>query len=125
MILPDGSRTLIPVSWTVWNGRQDAGLVSPAGDDADATENLCTISDLLKARAVTDALLSRLVESAPGQEGDDAVGVGVSRKTGEPGRRSKRSLGADRQAQIAALVLLSRLIAQKLVARSAPESCDE
>jgi hypothetical protein len=31
----------------------------------------------------------------------------------------------DPQAQIAALVLLSRLIAQKLVAKSAPESGDE
>ena len=31
----------------------------------------------------------------------------------------------DPQAQIAALVLLSRLIAQKLVANSAPESGDE
>jgi hypothetical protein len=124
VILPDGSRTLIPVAWTVWNGRQDAGLVSPAGDDADATENLCTISDLLKARAVTDALLSRLVESAPGQEGDDAVRVGVSQTADEPGRRIKRSQ-IDPQAQIAALVLLSRLIAQKLVANSAPESGDE
>ena len=79
MILPDGSRTLIPAAWTDRNGHPDAGLVSPAGDDADAPENLCTISDLLKARAVTDALLSRLVESVPEQEGDDAVGIGVSR----------------------------------------------
>ena len=31
----------------------------------------------------------------------------------------------DPQAQIAALVLISRLIAQKLVAKSAPESGDE
>jgi len=31
----------------------------------------------------------------------------------------------DPQAQIAALVLMSRLIAQKLVAKSAPESGDE
>src|ERR1700719_2469377 len=64
VILPDGSRTLIPAAWTDRNCRQDAGLVSPAGDIADAAEDLCTISDLLKARAVTDALLSRLVESA-------------------------------------------------------------
>jgi len=73
VVLPDGSRTLIPAAWTDWNGRQDAELMSSAGDDPDAAETLCTISDLLKARAVTDALLSRLVESAPEQEGDDAV----------------------------------------------------
>ena len=60
------------------------GLGSPVVDNAYATEKLCTISDLLKARAVTDALLSRLVESAPEQEGDDAVGVSVSRKAGGP-----------------------------------------
>lgn len=99
MVLPDGSRTLIPAAWTDWNGRQDdAGLMSSGGDDAGAAEILCTISDLLKARAVTDALLSRLVESAPEQEGDDAVKVGVSRKASEPGRRIKRSLGPDRSA---------------------------
>ena len=127
MILPDGSRTLIPAAWTDRNGRQDAGLVSPVGDNADATENLCTISDLLKARAVTDALLSRLVELAPEQEGDDAVRVGVSgtarrsRKKDQkvPGIRSIRRLRSPRWC------LLSRLIAQKLAAKSAPESGDE
>ncbi|MBV8575884.1 MAG: hypothetical protein JOZ58_12725, partial [Acetobacteraceae bacterium] len=61
VILPDGSRTLIPAAWTDWDRRQDAKLKSSAGDDADTAETLCTVSDLLKARAVTDALLSRLV----------------------------------------------------------------
>src|SRR5258708_37412757 len=68
------------------------------GDDTDAAEHLCTISDLLKARAVTDALLSRLVESVPEQEGDDAVGIGVSRTARGAGRRIKGSLGPDRSA---------------------------
>jgi hypothetical protein len=68
VILPDGSRTLIPAAWTDRSGHRD---VSPVCDNPEALENLCTISDLLKARAVTDALLSRLVESAPEQEGDD------------------------------------------------------
>jgi len=87
VVLPDGSRTLIPAAWTDWNGRQDAELMSSAGDDTDAAETLCTIIDLLKARAVTDALLSRLVESAPEQEGDDAVRVGVSRTARGAGQR--------------------------------------
>ena len=86
VILPDGSRTLIPAAWTDRSGRQDAGLMSSVGDDTDAAENLCTISDLLKARAVTDALLSRLVESVPEQEGDDAVGIGISRPARGAGR---------------------------------------
>ena len=89
MVLPDGSRTLIPAAWTDWNGRQDdTGLMS-SGGDADAVETLCTISDLLKARAVTDALLSRLVESAPEQEGDDANGPRSRPKDQKvPGTRS-------------------------------------
>jgi hypothetical protein len=65
--------------------------MSSVRDDTDATESLCTISDLLKARAVTDALLSRLVESVPEQEGDDAVGIGVSRTARGAGRRIRRS----------------------------------
>ena len=47
-------------------------------------------------------------------------------RPGEPDERSKGPWDRiDPQAQIAALVLLSRLIAQKLVAKSAPESGDE
>jgi hypothetical protein len=127
VILPDGSRTLIPAAWTDRSGRQDAGLMSSVGDDTDAAENLCTISDLLKARAVTDALLSRLVESVPKQEGDDAVGIGISRPARGAGRRINGPPWdqIDPQAQIAALVLLSRLIAQKLVAKSVREGGDE
>ncbi len=98
VILPDGSRTLIPVAWTDRNGCQNAELMSLVSNDRDAAENLCTISDLLKARGVTDALLSRLVESAPEQEGDDAVRIGVSRTARGAGRRSKGSLGPDRSA---------------------------
>ena len=44
----------------------------------------------------------------------------------EPDERSKGPWEQiDPQAQIAALVLMSRLIAQKLVAKSAPEGGDE
>jgi hypothetical protein len=71
VVLPDGSRTLLPAAWTDRNGRQDDALMSSVG-----AETLCTISDLLKARAVMDALLSRLVESASEEEGGDAIGVG-------------------------------------------------
>ena len=100
--------------------------MSSVGDDTDAAETLCTISDLLQLRAVTDALLSRLVELVPEQEGDDAVGIGVSRTARGAGRRTKGPWDQiDPQAQIAALVLLSRLIAQKLVAKSAREGGNE
>jgi hypothetical protein len=126
VILPDGSRTLIPAAWTDWSRGQNSALKRSAGDNADTAETLCTISDLLKARAVTDALLSRLVESAPEQEGDDAVRVGVSRTAQGPDDGSNGPWDQiDPQAQIAALVLLSRLIAQKLVSKIARESGDE
>jgi hypothetical protein len=47
-------------------------------------------------------------------------------RTAEPAEGSKDPWDQiDPQAQIAALVLLSRLIAQKLVAKSAQESGDE
>jgi hypothetical protein len=50
---------------------------------------------LLKVRDVVDALLSRLAESAPEQEGDHAVGVGVFRDCSEAGRTIKGALGTD------------------------------
>ena len=126
MVLPDGSRTLIPAAWTDWNVHPDAALVPSEGDDAGTTETLCTTSDLLSERAVTDALLSRLFESAPAQEGDDAVRVGVLERPVEPDEGSQDpwdQIGP--QAQIAALMLLSRLIAQKLASKTARESRDE
>ena len=83
-------------------------------------EDLCAVGDLI-TRAVIDALLSRLAESAPREEGDHAVGVGVSRTARlapTPGGPWD-GLGSDRsEAQIAALDILSRLIAQMLAAGS-------
>ena len=92
--------------------------LSPAGGNADAPENLCTISDLLKARDVTDALLSRLDGRPPNRRATMQLELAFLEKAGEAGRRIKGALGTDRsRARVAALVLLSRLIAQKLVAR--------
>src|SRR3954451_954442 len=66
VILPDGSRTLIPAAWTDWNDGQEAKAKSSTGGEADVVETLCTISDLLKARAVTDAL--RFFDASSGFE---------------------------------------------------------
>ena len=105
----------------------EAGGAEAREETQDCSDGLCTISDLLKARAIADALLSRLTESAPGQEGDHAVGVGVSRTNlGMPAGRMKGPWDQiDPQAQIAALEILARLIAQMLAARSALETSDE
>ena len=96
MILPDGSRTLIPAAWTDRNGGLDTKPSSTLVASGDGLEDLCLIGDLLKVRAVVDALLSRLAESAPEQEGDHTVGaLGTDRSQGT-GRRAGASLTADR-----------------------------
>ena len=122
VVLPDGSRSLIPSAWTDWFG--SCG-VDPPGDVEDG-EDLCAVGDLIKARAVIDALLSRLAESVPREEGDHAVGVGVSRTARAPAARMEGPWDQiDPQAQIAALDILSRLIAQMLAAGSTLETSDE
>jgi len=54
LILPDGSKSLIPAEWT--------DLASTPSQHALSTHTatLCSLEDLLHARAVVDALLSRL-----------------------------------------------------------------
>src|SRR5208282_3538610 len=51
VILPDGSRTLIPAAWTDRNGGLDAAKPSSVLDaTADGLEDLCLVGDLLKVR---------------------------------------------------------------------------
>ena len=52
VVLPDGSRSLIPSAWTDWLG--SFGIDAP-GEVKDG-EDLCAVGDLIKARAVIDAL---------------------------------------------------------------------
>src|ERR1700734_1690510 len=56
VVLPDGSRSLIPSTWTDWLG--SCGIDAP-GEVKDG-EDLCAVGDLIKARAVIDAFLSRV-----------------------------------------------------------------
>jgi hypothetical protein len=48
-VLPDGSRSLIPSAWTDWLGSPG---IDAAGEVKDG-EDLCSVGDLLKARAVS------------------------------------------------------------------------
>ncbi len=61
LILPDGSKSLIPVDWT--------DLASPAQPQqvrsAQTAATLGSLEDLLHARALVDALLSRLGSPQP------------------------------------------------------------
>lgn len=54
--LPDQSRSLIPASWTDLRARMEA---APGAGTAPPQRLLATLEDLLKARAVIDAMLSR------------------------------------------------------------------
>src|ERR1700739_2431483 len=56
VVLPDGSRSLIPASWTDWYTGADG-----APESAVALRELCmaSLADLLSARVLVDALLSR------------------------------------------------------------------
>ena len=65
MILPDGSRTLIPAAWTDRNGGLDSKPSSTLAASADGPEDLCLIGDLLKVRDVVDALLSQARRVGP------------------------------------------------------------
>ena len=85
-VLPDGSRSL---DFQRPEDGLEVGKLGPKRGRRPKTDRgdglLCTISDLLKARAIADALLSRLTEVGPGQEGDHAVGGW--RFSNEPQRR--------------------------------------
>ena len=75
-VLPDGSRSLIPASWTDWSGRR-----TPAEDADKASHKLGSLADLLQARTVVDALLLRLAESAAQKESCHADEPGIPRAT--------------------------------------------
>ena len=81
-VLPDGSRSLIPASWTDWSGRR-----TPAEDADKASHKLGSLADLLQARTVVDALLLRLAESAAQKESCHADEPGVT----QPARATSQS----------------------------------
>src|SRR5215813_2122346 len=78
VILPDGSRSLVPAAWTDWRVPTDTTRVGST-DATISLHNLGTLSDLLQARTVLDALLRRLAESATQKESCHATATGTSR----------------------------------------------
>jgi hypothetical protein len=61
LVLPDGSRSLIPASWTDLSGQKHKNSASAGGP---ATSNIiATTHHLLHARKIVDALLCRLNSS--------------------------------------------------------------
>ena len=87
LILPDGSKSLIPVDWT--------DLAAPAQPQqvrsAPTAATLGSLEDLLHARAVVDALLSRLA-ALPSEHGNSPATKErpIASKQSEPLRSSSR-----------------------------------
>jgi hypothetical protein len=79
VVLPDGSRSLIPAEWTDWSPEQADR--SPTDDGGDGDHDLGSLEDLLHLRKVIDALIGRHVESAPRKESDHAIETGLPRPT--------------------------------------------
>ena len=76
VVLPDGSRSLIPANWTDWNAEQ--ARRTPA-DDAGGAHDLGRFGDLLHLRKIIDALYDRPVESVQCKESSHATEPGLSR----------------------------------------------
>src|SRR6266481_4910580 len=85
-VLPDGSRSLIPASWTDWKALEVTD--EPSRSDFEHREPcLAPLTDLLHARAIVDALLRRCLipQSEPGADEEDCHAT-------DPGRsRTSRS----------------------------------
>ena len=82
VVLPDGSRSLIPASWTNWEAAGVAHELS-ASRCEQRDPCLASLADLLHARVIVDALLSRCLiphrEPAANEESCDATDPGPSR----------------------------------------------
>src|SRR4029077_17809085 len=82
VVLPDGSRSLIPAGWTNWDA---AGVAHElfASRCEQRAPCLASLADLLHARVIVDALLSRCLiphrEPAANEESCHATDPGLSR----------------------------------------------
>ncbi|HET7439583.1 MAG TPA: hypothetical protein VFJ56_08770, partial [Nitrospira sp.] len=58
VVLPDGSRSLLPACWTDWKATQAVDEASTSGS-GPGERRLAPLTDLIHARAIVDALLGR------------------------------------------------------------------
>jgi len=81
LILPDGTRSLIPAAWTDIKGQIQDGSQVVTSDGSSPLHG--SVGDLLRARKVVDALLRRLdrpepiYESPSSEESQRATSIGV------------------------------------------------
>jgi len=59
VILPNGSRSLIPVAWTDWNTEQSAGTSAGSTTNSHTSRDLGRIRDLLHLRKIIYGLAGR------------------------------------------------------------------
>src|SRR5215471_14433735 len=76
VILPNGTRSLIPAAWTDWNAEPGSARTSHISHD------LGRLGDLLMLRKIINALLSRPSESAPHEGSSHAIAPRISRADG-------------------------------------------
>ena len=116
LVLPDGSKSLIPAWWTDPEPR-------PEGEP-DRAETLGSVADLLHARVVLARLLRRLDTAdrddprQPTKEVARAVAPGPG---GGPGAAGGGVGGAGPEQQAAVVGLLARLIAKTLTCQEADD----
>ena len=121
--LPDGSRSLIPASWTDWKTTND----QPSPPRPQRREPcLAPLTDLLHLRVIVDALLGRSMirqEPAADEESHHAMDPGISR-TSPP---AQKTLGGelDAKARVEALSILARVIAQSFKSTKQMDPTDE
>ena len=114
LILPDGSKSMIPADWTdLGSAAQPQKSLS---EQSPAT--LGSLQDLLHARAVVDALLSRIV--APASEAGNSPALKecpIAREISNPLRSSSRRnqpMGdSARGKELLVIEILARLIARE------------
>ena len=96
IVLPDGSRSLIPAEWTDLPSSEDAPVTDPSPG-----VSLAPLSDLLHARTIVDALLRQLPaadESAAGKRaGKERQHATESGHSGGPDPRQRRVEIAERE----------------------------
>jgi hypothetical protein len=100
VILPNGTRSLIPVAWTDWKPEQSTERAA----DSDISHDLSRLGDLLHLRTIINALLSRLSESAPHEGSSNAIAPCLTRSDGsttkpEIDKPSEHAVGANRRSR--------------------------
>ena len=125
-VLPDGSRSLIPASWTDWKAVEVTDERSNSGTE-HRKACLAPLTDLLHARAIVDALLGR--GSIPNQSPPPMrrVAMQLTLAVLELPRPAQPPLShqLDAKARAEALDILARIIAQAFEAAKQTEATNE